>query len=74
VLQEHDSPQFPDTRNAFSAPALTRASEGEGAWIGFLRLITNDMDPTPTLARVQAMRCAFSRQGSSDIRKTHADP
>ena len=31
-------------------------TENELAWIDFLRLLSNDGDPAPTLARVQALR------------------
>ncbi len=53
-------------------PELQDLTENERAWVGFLRLITSDTDPAPTLARVQAMRCVFSHHGPSamDRRKT----
>jgi hypothetical protein len=41
------------------SPKVDELTENERAWIGFLRLITRDTDPSPTLARVQAMRCVF---------------
>ncbi len=40
-------------------PSLEDITENERAWVGFLRLITNDLDPAPTLACVQAMRRVF---------------
>lgn len=44
-------------------PELEQLTEHERAWIGFLRLITNDTDPAPTLARVQALRQAVTGDG-----------
>jgi hypothetical protein len=41
-------------------PSLEDITENERAWVGFLRLITQDTDPAPTLAGVQALRCVFS--------------
>ena len=41
-------------------PELDYLTENERAWVGFLRLITQDTDPAPTLARVQALRCVLS--------------
>ena len=41
-------------------PELQDLTENERAWIGFLRLIANDSDPAPTLARVQALRLALA--------------
>jgi len=46
-------------------PGLEDLTENERAWVGFLRLITQDTDPAPTLARVQALRCVFSDPHSS---------
>jgi len=46
-------------------PELEDLTENERAWVGFLRLITQDIDPAPTLARVQALRCVFSESHSS---------
>jgi hypothetical protein len=34
-------------------------SENERAWIGFIRLLSDNADPSPTLATVQALRQAF---------------
>tara|TARA_R110002049_G_scaffold27986_7_gene95874 strand:- start:2073 stop:2270 length:198 start_codon:yes stop_codon:yes gene_type:complete len=47
-------------------PELEDLTENERAWLGFLRLITQDTDPAPTLARVQALHCVFSTPRSSD--------
>ncbi len=55
-------------------PILQDLTENERAWIGFLRLITNDTDPAPTLARVQTMRCVFSRCCPPGIGTTLAYP
>jgi hypothetical protein len=41
-------------------PELEDLTENERAWVCFLRLITQDTNPAPTLARVQALRCVFS--------------
>jgi hypothetical protein len=46
-------------------PGLKDLTENERAWVGFLRLVTHDTDPAPTLARVQALRCVFSDSHSS---------
>jgi hypothetical protein len=53
-------------------PELEDLTENERAWIGFLRLITQDTDPAPTLARVQALRCVFTTprsSGEDNVRK-----
>lgn len=41
-------------------PEFEDLTENERAWVGFLRLITQDTNPAPTLARVQALRSVFS--------------
>lgn len=46
-------------------PEIQHLTEHERAWIGFLRLISNDTDPAPTLARVQALRQVFAKAGRS---------
>jgi len=46
-------------------PEFEDLTENERAWVGFLRLITQDTDPAPTLARVQALRSVFSDCSSS---------
>lgn len=57
-----DHPDGFRSRPAFSSnPLLT---ENEMAWIEFLRLITADSDPPPTLARIQRLRALFP--GSAD--------
>ncbi len=43
-------------------PELGDLTKNERAWIGFLRLITVDTDPAPTLKRVQALRLALSKE------------
>ncbi|MGJ8590173.1 MAG: hypothetical protein ACSHXW_18870 [Yoonia sp.] len=40
-------------------PLIGDLTENERAWIGFVRLISNDTDPAPTLARVQGVRLAL---------------
>ena len=37
-----------------------RLTANEHAWIEFIRLISSDSDPRPTLARVQALRRLFA--------------
>ena len=44
---------------------LEDLTENERAWVGFLRLITQDSDPAPTLALVQALRRVISAYQSS---------
>ena len=51
--------------NSIFHPELDGVTENERAWVGFLRLITQDTDPAPTLARVQALRRVFSDCHSS---------
>jgi len=46
-------------------PDLADLTENERAWIGFLRLISSDTDPAPTLARVQGVRRVFSGHSST---------
>lgn len=43
-------------------PDFDDLTENERAWIGFLRLISNDTDPAPTLARVQGVRTALTEK------------
>ncbi len=55
-------------------PLLEDLTVNERAWVGFLRLIANDMDPAPTLASVQAMRRVFrdpNLYNSSPRRRLH---
>jgi len=40
-------------------PLIGDLTENERAWIGFIRLISNDTDPAPNLARVQGVRLAL---------------
>jgi hypothetical protein len=40
----------------FKLPAQTPVTANELEWIQFLRLITNDADPAPSLAHVQSLR------------------
>jgi len=49
-----------DAPNSIFHPELDGVTENERAWIGFLRLITQDSDPAPTLALVQALGRVFS--------------
>ncbi|MBI1216929.1 MAG: hypothetical protein GC186_00135 [Rhodobacteraceae bacterium] len=37
-------------------PSDRPLTENERAWVGFIRLVTCEGDPPPTLARVQALR------------------
>lgn len=47
-------------------PLIGDLTENERAWIGFVRLISNDSDPAPTLARVQGVRLALlEKSGAS---------
>ncbi len=55
-------------------PKLEDLTENERVWVGFLRLITHDTDPSPTLALVQALRCMFSTPHLSDEDKSLEDP
>ncbi len=50
-------------------PNLDDLTENERAWIGFLRLIFNDMDPAPTLERVQGMRLALLGEANQRSKK-----
>ena len=43
-----------------SSPRAADFTQNERAWITFLRIITDDRDPPPTLARVQTMRRALA--------------
>lgn len=47
-------------------PEITELTGNERAWIGFLRLLSGDTDPVPTLARVQALRQALRERGSNE--------
>lgn len=40
-------------------------SPNEQAWIDFIRLITLDSDPAPTLRRVQRLRGVFAKDSTS---------
>jgi len=40
-------------------PEINDLTENERAWVGFLRLLSADSDPAPTLKRVQAFRFAL---------------
>jgi hypothetical protein len=41
-------------------PTMHALSDNEIAWIEFLRLLSHDRVPSPTLAAVQALRLAFN--------------
>jgi hypothetical protein len=43
----------------FRLPSELPISQNERAWIDFLRLVSCDCDPAPTLRHVQTMRLAF---------------
>jgi hypothetical protein len=55
-------------------PDLADLTENERGWIGFLRLISNDTDPAPTLARVQGVRRVFAGHGSTCSTAMSTDP
>ena len=57
-------------------PDIDDLTENERAWIGFLRLISNDTDPAPTLARVQGVRFAFDGHiaGHINVMQTNSEP
>lgn len=55
-----------DALKSIFHPEHEDLTENERAWVGFLRLITQDTDPAPTLARVQALRCLFLNCHLSD--------
>lgn len=40
-------------------PLIGDLTDNERAWVGFIRLISKDTDPAPTLARVQGVRLAL---------------
>ena len=40
----------------FNMPSERPISDNESAWIDFLRLVSRDSDPTPTLLCVQLLR------------------
>jgi hypothetical protein len=47
----------------FRLPSEQSISRNESAWIDFLRLVSCDSDPAPTLLLVQAMRRAIELEG-----------
>lgn len=47
-------------RSTVFVPSFDDLTDNEKSWIGFLRLLSKDTDPVPTLARVQALRRVFS--------------
>ncbi len=55
-------------------PNLDDLTQNERAWIGFLRLISNDTDPAPTVAKVQGMRFLFSNRSVNWINAIQGDP
>ena len=49
-------------------PVIADLTENERAWIGFIRLISKDTDPAPTLARVQGVRLVLlGRPNTSQV-------
>ena len=48
-------------------PGLEELTENERTWVGFLRLLSHDTDPSPTLAQVQALRSALAHDTRSDM-------
>lgn len=51
---EASPPDHDDSSCAFEL------SENERAWVDFIRLITKDADPAPTLRRIQKLRGVFA--------------
>lgn len=49
-----------DMPSSIFMPLLEDLSENERAWIGFIRLVSMDSDPAPTLSRVQSLRRVFT--------------
>ncbi len=47
-----------DCCHGFSLPSARPFTENERAWIGFLRQVSGNSDPGPTLQLVQALRQA----------------
>lgn len=47
----------------FRMPSDRPISDNEVAWIAFLRLVSRESDPAPTLTLVQAMRLVFEHEG-----------
>lgn len=43
----------------FKLPVVRPMSENELAWVGLIRVITDDRDPAPGLLMVQALRRAW---------------
>lgn len=43
----------------FCLPATGELIEHEAAWVGFIRAISRDTDPAPSLVAVQALRRAL---------------
>jgi hypothetical protein len=43
-----------------SKPTMHKLSDNEVAWIEFLRLLSYDQVPTPTLAAIQALRLTLT--------------
>ena len=46
-----------------SKPTMRALSDNEIAWIEFLRLLSHDRVPSPTLAAVQALRLTLKGRG-----------
>lgn len=46
--------------NAFADRSQARISSNERAWVEFIRLMSRDTDPQPTLALVQRLRTLFT--------------
>lgn len=44
-------------------------TKNERAWIEFIRLVTDDSDPSPTLHLVQELRKVFSTERVSDRKR-----
>jgi len=53
-------------------PEIQDLTENERAWVGFLRLLTNDTDPSPSLARIQAFRYALAQASKSESERRDA--
>lgn len=46
----------------FKPPPVRAFTENERGWITFLRLVSSDTDPPPTLAAIQAVRVCLGKR------------
>jgi len=56
MISRPEPGNLPPPANAHLKPI----TENERAWIEFIRLLSSDTDPPPTLARVQQLRSLLS--------------